>query len=68
MPYKDVLSGICVVVKYERERFLGKDLQKRCGEYVVRYLSMPFEVNTPQQSEEDEGTYYTEVYQSDIVP
>ena len=62
MPYKDVLSGICVVVKYEREGFLGKDLQKRCGEYVVRCLSMPFEVNTPQQSEEDEGTYYTEVY------
>ena len=28
---------------------------------------MPFGVNTPQQSEEDEGVYYTEVYQSDVV-
>ena len=33
----------------------------------VRCLSMPFGVNTPQQSEEDEGVYYTEVYQSDVV-
>ena len=35
---------------------------------MVRCLSMLFGVNTPQQSEEDEGIYYTEVYQSDIVP
>ena len=36
--------------------------------YMVRCLSTPFRVNTPQQSEEDVGIYYTEVYQSDIVP
>ena len=35
---------------------------------MVRCLSMLFGVNTPQQSEEDEGIYYTEVYQSVIVP
>ena len=55
-----------VAVKYEQERFLGKVLQKICGQYV-RCLSMPFGVNTPKQSEEDEGVYYTEVYQSDLV-
>ena len=66
MSYKDVFPRIWVVVKYEGERFLGKVLQKRCGEYVVECLSMPFGVNTPQQSE-DEGIFYTEVYQSDIA-
>ena len=35
---------------------------------MVRCLSMPFGVNTPQQLEEDEDIYYTEVYQSNIVP
>ena len=34
----------------------------------IRCLSTPFRVNTPQQSEEDVGIYYTKVYQSDIVP
>ena len=57
-----------VVQKYEGERFWGKILQKRCGEYIVKCLSMSFGVNTPQQPEEDEGTYYTAVYQSGIVP
>ena len=56
------------MAKYEGERFLGKFLQKRRGKYIVRCLSMPFGVNTPHQSEEDEGTCYTEVYRSDIVP
>ena len=68
MPYKDVLSGMWVVVKYEGKRFLEKVLQKSCEEYMVRCLSMPFGVNTPQQSEEGEGICYTEVYQSDIAP
>ena len=68
MPYKDVLPGMWVVVRYEGEVFLGKVLQKRCGEYMVRCLSMPFGVNAPQQFEEDEGIYYNEVYQLDIVP
>ena len=68
MSYKDVFPRIWVVVKYEGERFLGKVLQKRCGEYMVKCLSMPFGVNTPRQSEEDEGIFYTEVYQSDIAP
>ena len=62
MPYKDVLPGTWVVAKYEGERFFRKLLQKRCGEYIFRCLSMPFGVNTPQQSEEDEGTCSTEVY------
>ena len=35
---------------------------------MVRCLSMPFGVNAPYQSEEDEIIYYAEVYQSDIVP
>ena len=35
---------------------------------MARCLSMPFGVNTPQQFEENEGVYYTEVYQSHIVP
>ena len=49
-------------------KILGKILLKRCREYMVRCLSMPFGVNTPQQLEQDEGIYYTEVYQSGIVP
>ena len=57
-----------LVAKYEGERFLGKFLQKRRGKYIVRCLFMPFGANTPHQSEEDEGTCYTEVYRSDIVP
>ena len=68
MPYKDVLPGMWVVVKYNGERFGGKVMKKRYREYMVRCLSMSFGVNTPQQSEEDEGICYTEVYQSDIAP
>ena len=68
MPYKDVLPWMCVVVKYEGKRLLGKILQKTCGAYMVRCLSMPFGVNAPQQSDKDERIYYTEVYQLDVVP
>ena len=67
-PYKDVLREMWVVVKFEGERFLGKVLQKRCGEYMVRCLSMLFGMNTHQEFDEDEGTYYTDVYQSNIAP
>ena len=35
---------------------------------MIRCISMPFGVNTPQQCGEDEGSYYTEVYQLDIAP
>ena len=68
MPYKDVLPWMWVVVKYEGERFLGKILQKMCGAYMVWCLSMPFGVNAPQQSDQEEGIYSTEVYQLDVVP
>ena len=68
MAYKDVLPGMWVVARYEGERFLGKVMQKMCGEYLVKCLSMPSGVNIPQQFEQDEGIYYTEVSQSDIVP
>ena len=34
----------------------------------VKCLSMPFGVRIPQQYEDDDGVYYTEVFQTDIVP
>ena len=68
MAYDDVSAGMWVVVMYEGERFLGKVIQKKCGEYLVKCLSMPFGVRIPQQYEDDEGVYYTEVFQTDIVP
>ena len=54
MPYKDVFPRMQIVVKYEGKRFLGKILQERYGDHVVRYLSIAFGVNIPQQSEEGE--------------
>ena len=68
MAYDDVSAGMWVVVMYEEERFLGKVIEKRCGEYLVKCLSMPFGVRIPQQYEDDDGVYYTEVFQTDIVP
>ena len=48
-------------------KIFGKSSPENLWMSDVRCLSMPFGVNTPQQSEEDEGVYYTEVYQSDVV-
>ena len=47
-------------------KFFGKcPTEKVLGVYGQMF-SMPFGVNIPQQFEEDEGIYYTDVYQSDI--
>ena len=68
MHNNDVLLGMWVVVKYEGEKFLGKVMDKKCGEYLVRCLNKPFGISTPQTYESDEGIYYTEVYQTDVTP
>ena len=64
--YEDVLPGMWVVVRYEEERFLGKVKHKKCGEYYVRCLDKPFGINIPQH--EPDGVYYSEVFQTDIIP
>ena len=35
MSYKDIRSGMWILVRYNEERFLKKVLQKSCGEYMV---------------------------------
>ena len=41
--------------------FFLKNPAEKVWVYIVRCLSMAFGVNTPQQFEEDESTYDTEI-------
>ena len=65
--YKDIKSGIWVLVFYEQEKWLGKVIEKREGEVRVRYLKKPFGVNMPQIVErEHEAVFYHNVYKANV--
>ena len=43
-------------------------MHKKCGEYYIRCLDKPFGISIPQHYEPDDGVYYSEVFQTDIIP
>ena len=67
--YKDVKSGMWVLVFYEREKWLGKVIEKRKSQVRVRCLEKPFGVNMSQHMErEHEAVFYHNVYKANVKP
>ena len=59
--YEDVELLQWVMVEYEESMWLGVCMEKRCGQYRVHCLTMPYPVNCEQGFEND-AIFYKTVY------
>ena len=49
----DVIENMWVIVIYKEEKFLGRVLEKRNSEYLVKCLQKPLGIREPQEMEKD---------------
>ena len=69
IPFEKVKEGMCVIVIYEEEKWIGKVVAKFHDQVCVRCLGKPFGIHQPQLLEREENSiYFSQVYHTDIIP
>ena len=63
----DVIENMWVIVIYKEEKFLGRVLEKRNSEYLVKCLQKPLGIREPQEMEKD-AIFYEKIYHTDFLP